>query len=285
MDAQIKAAKEAGIDFFNFCWYYSKGTDVSADPKNNALQLYLKSNNKLGLGFSLMIANHQGYVFEASKWQQLVNEWLKLLNRKEAVTVNGKPLISFFSFASLVKTFGNEDRLRNAISLFRKEAKENGLAGITIAALDVSSPSDAVRAAACGLDIISGYNHHSYGLSNSKSKTASIAQMSVRETRLWSAKAKITSLKQIPCITLNWDPRPKLTNDDCERFEGYSRESVKNSICATKRWVTTNIDKVTKEKIVFAYAWNEYAEGAWLTPSKMLGNSLLKGVKEGLSCK
>jgi len=163
------------------------------------------------------------------------------------------------------------------------------LGGVTVAA--ILSPSDErVRLAEnCGYDILTGYNMHKLGLSKS-AKSNSISKMQTAEEAAWNQISSKTKLPQIPVATLNWDTRPldlkaslksakKVSNP---RYEGFSRASVSKSVSALKAWVDGNEKKVTKEKIAMVFAWNEYGEGAWLTPSEALKDSLLQGLKEGL---
>ena len=44
----------------------------------------------------------------------------------------------------------------------------------------------------------------------------------------------------------------------------------------------SNPEKTPKEKIALLYAWNEYGEGARLTPSITAKDNPLNGIKKGL---
>jgi hypothetical protein len=46
--------------------------------------------------------------------------------------------------------------------------------------------------------------------------------------------------------------------------------------------MSQNSGAVTKEPILLIYAWNEYGEGAYLTPTKD-GTSYLKGLKKAIN--
>ena len=99
MDRQIDWAAKSGIDFFSFCWYWSKDPKtIREDPKHVCLELYLKAKNRSRLRFCLMIANHQGFLFSGpDDWKKAFALWLPYLKHERYVTVAGKPLLIVFN--------------------------------------------------------------------------------------------------------------------------------------------------------------------------------------------
>ena len=67
MDEQIQLASKNGINFFSFCWYWSKdegnidSSQIINNPLNTGIRLFRKSKIKKEMKFSLLIANHQGF--------------------------------------------------------------------------------------------------------------------------------------------------------------------------------------------------------------------------------
>lgn len=288
IEEQIDMAADAGISFFSFCWYFgrNKANDriVDNDPKNNALKLYLKSSNRDKLGFNLMVSNHQGYIFKESDWKNLCRYWISIFKSPGYVKVENRPLITFFSIASLKQTFGTVDKVKKAFHELNEMAKAEGLNGVVIAG-NATTPDGVALADSCGIDILTAYNYHNDGLRNrSNREILPIDSMRVKENLTWTRMAKGRQNAYIPVVTLNWDKRPfeQPSVRRSPRFEGYSGKSVEQSVYAVKRWVRDNPGNVTKEKIVMIYAWNEYGEGAWLTPSEKMGNQLIEGFKAGL---
>ncbi len=78
IENQINYAADNGIDFFNFCWYYTKTDPSNQSPLNNALRLYLSSPNKRRLRFSLLIANHQGHIIGPDEFDKVSRTWIQL---------------------------------------------------------------------------------------------------------------------------------------------------------------------------------------------------------------
>lgn len=288
IEKQIDLAQRYGLQFFSFCWYYAptgKGKDVGDDPKNNALNLYLQAANKAKLDFTILVANHAGYTIQAADWPALCRYWIKLFRDPSFVRVNQKPLITFFDVASLVSTFGSTQRTAAALDTLRSLAREQGLDGVSIAA-NVGTTSRSIELAEkSGFDIFTGYNYHSNGLSQIQSPSVAIDSMRTREAKVWNNIVSDGSKPIIPVVTLNWDNRPwdKEGVKPSARFSGYSNVSVENAVRSCRHWMNSHKDRVVAERIAVLYAWNEYGEGAWLTPSKALKNTLLEGLRKGLS--
>ena len=288
MDTQMQLASEAGIDFFNFCWYYNPSKarkHIADDPKNQALELFMDAPNHYGMQFSIMVANHRGYIIKKEDWSELVEHWVSIMKNKSYQEMKGKPIISFFSLKSLYQSFKTDEHLKDAIIYLKDRATESGLGGVAIGVCDVRDKTMISKAESVGVDFITSYNNHTYALSSKNERVQDISVMASREKALWNyIKSLSSDLKQIPAVTLNWDSRPiKLDKDQI--FENYGKQSIISSVLSARKWVKDNSKDYIQDRILMLYAWNEYAEGAWLTQSKELGTSLLDGLKEGLFTK
>jgi len=146
---------------------------------------------------------------------------------------------------------------------------------------------DAKKAEQCGFDMLTGYNYHSAGFTVKGQRQIPIDSMISAEYRVWNKFKKLTSLPYIPVSTLNWDPRPwanALNNFSiAPYFVEFSSKSVYRSIKSLSKWIQLHPQETTKEKIALVYAWNEYGEGSWLTPSKKEDKKLLEGLKKALT--
>ncbi|WP_344980530.1 glycoside hydrolase family 99-like domain-containing protein [Compostibacter hankyongensis] len=281
VDAQISKAAEAGLGFFAFDWYFKDGTDNY--PLNHALSLYRSSPNKDRLQFCLMVANHNPYYIQPDNWGDVSQIWLKLFKDKQYLKVDGKPLLIFFEVSSLVDKFGSTEAVKKAFAQLKEASIKAGLKGVSIAACVYNNAANLHQAEACGFDVLTGYNYHSDGLAKDREVTP-IDSMSTAEVRVWNGIKTKSHLPYMPCITLNWDPRPwRADTVKVPRFSGYSMSSVYHAVHAARKWISENTQRTPREKIAVMYAWNENGEGGWLTPSKIAGDSLLSGVKKSLS--
>lgn len=282
VERQMDLAVESGLSFFSFCWYFTTIEEYRTNPRNRALEFYLKAKNKGKLKYNLLVANHDNYVVGPQNWDHLCNYWIKLFKNPLYLKVNGSPMITFISANSLVKSFGSSTKVKQALAKFRAMAIENGLNGVTVAASHYPEEKMMKLVVDCGFDIATGYNYHESGYQKNQN-AAPIDNLQAGSTRIWNALKK-SPLPIIPTITVNWDPRPwPIQYKHSKIYSGFSGETVASAIKAAAKFIDENPDEVTPERIALIYAWNEYGEGAWLTPSKLLKDSLLKGVKKGLN--
>jgi hypothetical protein len=285
VDAQIIAASDAGLSFFSFCWYYDK--NVKIDSINQALSFYRRSTYKNKLKYCLMVANHSGYHITPENWKMVQKEWIANFKSNTYLTVEKKPLLIFFSVGSLVQEFGSAELVKAAFDSFRKAAVDEGLKGVEIAGCVSPFKEEVETAEKCGFDILTGYNYHGHGLLAKMQRTP-IDSMQRADKRCWNLMPALSKLPYIPVTTLNWDPRPwnnpKNKNNFEPYFKGFSPSSVYKSIIGAKTWINQNAAYTPSERIALLYAWNEYGEGAYLTPTKS-GPNPLTGVKRAIKGK
>jgi hypothetical protein len=281
MNEQIILASNSGLSFFSFCWYNNLANKNKR--LNDALQYYLKSPNNKRLGFSLLIANHSGAEIEPAEWDELTDKWLTLFRNRNYFKINNLPLISFFSVKSLVTKFGSPENVKHALYSFRLKAKKAGFQDLIIAACVSPSKEEIDEATVSGFDTLTGYNYHGSGLDKSKNQQVPIDSMRVIEEKVWTRISYLSKLRYIPPITLNWDPRPWANSSNkyatAPYFVGFSSESVYRSIKAYIEWASK---RPNDSRVAILYAWNEYGEGAYLTPAKN-GDNPLKGLKRAIN--
>lgn len=292
VDSQIVVAARYGLDFFCFDWYYLDGT--SKIPLNHALGLYLKSRYRNRLKFCLNIVSGGMFAVGPNNWDAVTRKWLVMFKNPSYLMVNGKPLLVFFDVHGLLKAFGSGEAVKKAFDSLRSKAKEEGFKGVTIAGCafpdtitwwDTSyTPKRTISIASrCGFDALTGYNYAGVAFRGNHLEMP-IQDLVTDEVGVWN-KFRSSGLPYIPVGTLNWDPRPWKVHEppNIHYYVGYSENSVYRTISSLYRWIKDNPSHTTKEHVALLYAWNEYGEGGWLTPSKGLRDSLLIGVKRALS--
>lgn len=135
----------------------------------------------------------------------------------------------------------------------------------------------------CGFDLVTGYNYHEAGYSKGKMSLPIDNSLITGSEHIWNDFKNYT-LPLIPVVTANWDPRPwPAQYKTTPSYTGYGMQSVEKSVKSVKKFMAQNPNIITMERIALIYAWNEYGEGGWLTPSIPLKDSLLLGVKKGLT--
>lgn len=281
VEQQMDLAVKSGLSFFSFCWYFTTIDEFKTNPRNRALNFYLNAKNKGKLKYNLLVANHDNYIVGPQNWNYLCKYWIELFKNPLYLRVNGAPLLTFISTNSLLKSFGSSAKVKQALNELRVMAKENGLTGVTVAASQYPEDKMTKQVVECGFDMATGYNYHESGYQKNQF-SAPVDSLQAGSIRIWNALRK-SPLPLIPTITVNWDPRPwPIQYRNSKIYSGFSGQSVASAIKAAAKFMDDNPGEVTPERVALIYAWNEYGEGAWLTPSKLLKDSLLMGVRRGL---
>lgn len=282
MVKEIDAAANAGLYFFSFCWYFNTADLSENRPATQAINRFASASNKKRLKFCLLVANHDGYRINPQNWPQLKEHWKKWFADEAYLKVDGKPLIIFFDINNMITNWGSVQKLKDAFNSFREEVKSAGLNGVAIAGCPSPTSQNGINyAVQVGCDALTGYNYHTAGFSPEMSTP--VGNMASAEYNTLWPKFVNAGPYHIPVSTLNWDVRPWSDTPETEKyFTGFSKASVANSVAGIKKWILENPNTATKEKLGILYAWNEYGEGGWLTPSESLKDSLLQGLKEGL---
>lgn len=284
IQSQIDLAADAGLSFFSFCWYFNPKDREHMNALNQATHLYLTATNKERLKFCLLIVNHKGAEIGPTQWSQFTDSLLPYLKEKQYVRMDGKPVIIFYSLESLVQNFGSELAVKQAFQQLKQRCKEEGIGEIEIAASVSPARKGFALAKALEIEAITGYNYAPIGFIKGK-KSAPIDSLIQAHVRVWNACAA-SQIPYIPCLTLNWDPRPWATaNNNYEKssyYTGYSSKSVYKAVTLLKNWMQQHPESLMSNRMAIVYAWNEYGEGGWLTPGKHSKDNPLDGLKQAL---
>lgn len=284
MAKEVRLASEAGIDYFSFCWYLRDDDEKSYrnDKYNQGLFEFAREDGWGRMKFSILVANHEGSEISPDNWELASTLWVELFNKTSYLKIDGEPIISFFSIRSLVARFGSVEKVDAAFRNLRTKATNSGFTGIKIAICVSSAADECQQAVQAGADILTGYNHAYEGIA--KERVAyPIAVLRRNDVMTWG---KIASFKLpvLPVVTLNWDPRPWSYGNalmaKSHWFTGYSAATCTEAIGDVRKWLLSRRTMNKGLQVAIIYAWNEYGEGAWLTPSG--SDSLLRAVKAGL---
>ena len=254
VERQIDLAAEHGIAFFAFCWYFHKEpNEIAKDPLNTGLELYLKAHNNHRLKFCLLVANHAGFEIKGTAdWKQAADLWMPYLTHKQHVRINGKPLVIIFSPQGGDKA---------GFEYLQVAAREAGLPGVAIAACNAGDPNV-------------GYTHRTHyniipGYASGSEKHAYTELLTAHQQQ-WQGSGQ---QPYIPVITAGWDKRPWEGIDGLGQTQGwYYPDRTPSQFGAflesAIQWMDQHPDQTTAERIVLVYAWNEFGEGGYITPTK-----------------
>jgi hypothetical protein len=285
---QIDLAANAGLSFFDFCWYYDENlkSNFQDDPYNHALGLYLKAPNNNKLKYCIIVCNQKGYEIGPEDWSTVTAYWISLFKSDRYLKFNGKPYITLLNVAGLVSKFGSVDAVKKALNDFRQSAIKAGFSGVSIGGCASYDNTEISQGLHCEFDLITGYNYHQAAFSKDVNPTP-IENLIANDYRSWDNISNCFKIPYVPTASLNWDSRPQARNSQdlisFQRFSGFSSGSVYQAVSSLKKWLINNPNKTLNEGIGVIFAWNEYGEGSWLTPSKNQTESLLDGVKQALN--
>lgn len=252
MEKQINLASDNGIDFFSFCWYWSKDKQdideqkIHTNPLHTSINLFMKAQNNTKMKFSLMVANHTGAIIKDKEmWLKAIDFWCKhYFSHPQYLKINNCPVISVFQSKDINEYI---PELKHYIKQYYQYE------GIYIISNNYNK-SDS------NFDLMSWYNIRE------KEPGYSLAKNYIELTTNVKRKWKSTTHTHIaPCIMVNWDKRPWETKKEgiyyINRTPKLFKQQVKDGLnyCYKMNY---------PHKIIFIYAWNELGEGGYLIPTQ-----------------
>ena len=265
MDQEIAYAKQAGLDYWAFCWYpCNSGLDTSR-------KLYLASTHRNDIKWCVILGtNPFNYKIDAA--------WLiqKFKEDNYQKVLNGRPLIYIFPSTSTTLA---------QISDFRNQCKKEGIPDPYIAVMEFSAKPALALADNLKADALSAY------ISWTGKKGEPYYSVIPKADSTGWENYKATGRKVIPWVTLGHNTKPRIDNpvswtkveSDEWVSDGTPQElaaNLKNAL----QWVNKNKSTV-EANAVLIYAWNEFDEGGWLCPTLNKNTSHLDAIANVLISK
>jgi len=276
MDREIMLAQEAGLAYWAFDWYHPRSWP-EADRYNYGLRRYLASRRRGRLNFCLLPqgGSHMG---PAAEWPQTVATFVTLFKHPGYQRVLGtRPLLYVFAVEHLVRQFGSEAAVRQALSTLRAASLAAGAGNPYLVAL-VWNPADPV-VAAYGFDAVSAYTSAPGG-EHREYPYAALA----RANRDFWERCRQAGRRTIPIVNAGWDGRPRLVDPQQARnyTGGWSAMPTPDELAAHLQSALTWVRRhpaTCEAQAVLVYAWNESDEGGWLVPTHREGNARLEAIR------
>ena len=303
-EAQADMAREAGIEGFMY-WHYwfGNGKQILERPFNEVL-----SSGKPDFPFCLGWANHswtrRTWNSDAQKHKNLdlmiqeypgdedivkhFNNVLPAFKDKRYIAVDGKPIFLIYNPEALPDA-------KHFIDVWKKLAKQNGLAGIHFVGLQNAAVSRYQRIFDLGFDALAPSNlWHAEELC--KGRWCKLLQHKIRQlfpnyTPLDKYKYKdiisnfYTSYDYredvYPSIIPNWDRSPR-AGRRAVIYTGSTPTLFEEHI---KKALEVILQKQDQHKILFLRSWNEWAEGNYVEPDLKFGHGYLDVLKSSILMK
>ncbi len=244
IDREIELVSAAGIDYFAFD-FYRWWWDPDKQLGNYGLRLYLSSALKNRMRFALTLLPGQAYT---------VQDLSDYFNEPQYLRVmNGRPLV--YSL--------------NAPTAFWSQLKK--ATNCYVAAM-VWDPTTKVR----GADTISAYN----APERLGYKQLPYSRLMTANKKFWN-RAVLAGSKLIPTIDAGHDSRPRDKENANTYYASGTPQEIAQNVKNAITWIRQHPGAVPANTAIIG-ALNEFAEGAWLTPTLKEGNARLEAIAEVL---
>jgi len=245
MDREIQYAKDAGIDYWAFCWYpFHSGLDT-------ARTLYLASKHSHDVKWCIILGTNPFTSEKDAPW--LVNFFKKDNYQKVA---GGRPLVYIFRKTEL-KTL---DRLRDL-------CKAEGILPPYVAIMDFTPADAKATAESLRADALSSYKS-----AVGRNGEPYYPVIPRGDSTNWE-RYKSTGMSLIPWVTTGRNTKPRIdhpvkwANVPADQWVADGTPGqIAGDLAAALKWVDGN-KPACPANVIILYAWNEFDEGGWICPT------------------
>jgi hypothetical protein len=264
MDQEIAYAKNAGIDYWAFCWYPPhSGLDT-------ARQLYLASEHRNDVKWSVILGTGSFNYATDGKW--LVEKFKESNYQK---VTGGRPLVYIFGNTKSVS--------RKQLDSLRTMSAAQGLPNPFVALMEFNATTASAMADTVGADALTSYI--SWTGKNGEPYDPVIPKA---DESGWESYSK-TGKQIIPWVTTGHNTKPRIDHPvswfkvpDGEWVADGTPEQIGKNLNNAINWIRLHPGQ-TEANALIMYAWNEHDEGGWLCPTLGNNTSRLESVKKVLA--
>jgi len=264
-DWEIKFMAEHGIDFQLYCWYAENAALPLMCPRMNyqwnTAHMYAKYGDKVKFALLWEAAGCKPESEQAFR-DYYVPYWIDYYFSDERyMTIDGYAVMSIYGADRLISHMGGVEITRRCLDYLRSEVTKLGYKGLII--LACGDPRQAFKD--IGIDGTHAYNwgHEGYDLEYTKARNIS--------------NIKSGLCHQVPTISSGFNVvawryfrSPNMTFEDMQKGLEWARDEVLSSY-EKDSW---------KSKLAILSTWNEYGEGTYMSPAKILGFGYLDAVRK-----
>ncbi|MFN7160104.1 MAG: S-layer homology domain-containing protein [Candidatus Gracilibacteria bacterium] len=295
MDKEITWAKDHGVDYFIFDWYWDKYTKMPGKSPTNDLAYALEAFKKINNGrlkYTLLWCNHDGSPLSDADLEILTKFWEDnyFTDPDFMRTPEGKPFFTYWNWGDTIRSLSldangqNPDWNRGVARMqaFYKKLKDKFNLHIAVVADGMDS---ATNASLKGLetDAAIGWG---YLNGNGGYHQTSVSQYEVFKD--YAARAMSELYKTLPTSSIEiypgilpgrnekpWAliPATQLLQNDPKWFEAQLKLAYNILQAQPKAFQT-----------IIIQSWNEMGEGAYLLPTKQWKFGALEALKKVKTC-
>jgi hypothetical protein len=269
LSADVEYARAAGIDYFIFGYYLETGTwgrnREKAKALNRAFRTYLNLPDRAGVKFALSF----NWSFPPADVPAVSSTIAEAAKRSDQMrTADGAVLVFFFTpnVEVWAKGLGGEDGARQALAGIRRRVAEKTGERAYFVALLFGIDQGGPLAKRLGFDAISTY---AAGLADGN-RAVPYATCATYARNFWT-KAEKLDIGFLPNVSFGWDKRP--IQKPSEHEDSYPSWCTPATDTQWTNQLHAAVEAVNSDphndriKSVVLYAWNEFAEGGWISPT------------------
>lgn len=281
IEQQLKWMRDYGLNFVVFSWYWSReGKPVLA----HALNAFLSAQNRHGMDFAIMWANHTDYNFSREKFSAMFDFWAnRYFFRNDYLKIDGKPIVFLFS----AQVFNRNARAiglstADLTQMIDKAARAAGLPGaLVIGGVGGNAGRNFDYTEASGYAGFSAYNFHgpaTLRFEGGRYMSHSYAELDMAYRDHWDWMLKhATGLYVLP-MSSGWDKRPWGGSSDPKHDNSMSTpQEFAAHLRAARQTIETHRSRTRGLGVICC--WNEFGEGSFIEPTKQGGFSYLEQVR------
>lgn len=294
---QVRLAREFGVDFFVYGFFWSRGKRVFEAPLDRG---FLGKGGGDGFPFSLMWANRmpRGILPVKHDHRDEIDpnrfvytdpiDFLDLIkfieeryfSRPNYFRINGTPLFSIFDSSFFLRQMRTEEA-RYAIQQAKSYLLEKGYPDLHLMAIN-PAPAMITEFKTAGFNSVSHY----VWLPDWKGEyQQDFGELINRRSGEWKSFSDVTRLAYFPSVSPGWDATPRaayLSSRKPQRYPWWP--VVVNEHPSLFSNFLGKAIRYTREynnpRLCFIASWNEWSEGHYLEPDKRFGTAWLEAVRK-----
>lgn len=197
--------------------------------------------------------------------------------------VDGRPVIVFFNSDEAINSMGGATAMSKALAAYRAKAKEAGIGEPIVGAAVQAKPADPIYRQS-GFEFLTTYNNSNFG--RQKAGANDYTALMEGDRTAWTISAT-TDLPFLPAMTgrirhASLGNGPSHDSGFGLLVYGVTSQLLGSHLTEMIGWTKEHRNKVLGSNLAVIYAWNEYGEGGWLTPSVAEGNLRLEYIRAAI---